>query len=753
MYKEYLAEFWYSTKALNNSKVFFSTPTGGIYGEVRVKTFRNVISAHYLPHSSEYVAPLSIDIVRSWFKIIGYGETVPAKWTLKKSFLPPRWSIFWEDIIFKINKKHKENVVPYTRFLSLLTMHKMKEGYRDDHMLAICDADMPVVFKAPKTSSKAESVSQGTKPGAKSGYKKLSTSSKPPSMSSREATKGGSCKAPTSSKTGHSKKRKETSSAMDSNLSQSQVSTLVDTGMHKKDQQATGGPTSLGVTSEARANPQLNSGMSASNLNKPIYSVSFIVHSKFASGCDASADSITEADPRLSAPSDFVPQQHSMNEGTKNTSYDHLFASIDLHVLADKTKSVSEGFKDLDSPEDDLFIVVDDSDEDEETQKDEVHHTPNAKTEDTLHKLELEKNKAKAALLKAQPFFPNVEQLNELLVKSLKIEFSNILSTHDFSSSLPTELKDLPFKLNELTGEVASVQAKLKTLDALPSLLLNVTQALNKFAQVLDYASSKARDQSVPSVGQADTMPAEGEKSTNQATISQLFQKRAEKNKYKGKKAMSSKDAEYVSTESDSDDETTHVPGSMVESSKKKELKKLYFVTKSGEHVHLTGEHISAQKKIEEEAKVEAAEREREIRKEELIDLLGPEVVNKKGPITLKVPKEDDTSEIIPEFKASDLHLTELGIDLDRPLSEQDPLDRLNDLENKKRKHDFVTIEDFRDFSNIMLYTVQEIFFRLHQGPGLDDHARTFSSLLLAKIDKRNLNPLKQMRVIEQLRQ
>ncbi|GJX44665.1 hypothetical protein Tco_0261341 [Tanacetum coccineum] len=111
----------------------------------------------------------------------------------------------------------------------------------------------------------------------------------------------------------------------------------------------------------------------------------------------------------------------------------------------------------------------------------------------------------------------------------------------------------------------------------------------------------------------------------------------------------------------------------------------------------------------------------------------------------------------------------ELGIDLDRPLSEQDPLDRLNDLENKKRKHaddiydffrankrlkqDFVTIEDFRDFSNTMLYTVQEIFFRLHQGPGLDDHARTFSSLLLAEIDKRNLNPLKQMRVIEQLRQ
>ncbi|GJT67428.1 hypothetical protein Tco_1018908 [Tanacetum coccineum] len=274
---------------------------------------------------------------------------------------------------------------------------------------------------------------------------------------------------------------------------------------------------------------------------------------------------------------------------------------------------------------------------------------------------------------------------------------------------------------------------------------------------------------------------------------------------------MSSKDAEEVSTESGSDNETTHVPSSIVESSKKKELKFFDFVTKSGEHVHIIEEQISAQKKIEEEAKAEAARHESEIRKEEQIDLFSPKVVNKKGPITLKVYREDDTGEIIPEFKASDLHLGEwrevviacpnkkgkgwtsiykhiqeridylrtteadLGIDLDRPLSEQDHLDRLNDLANKKRKHaddihdffrankrlkspDFVTIEDFRDFSNTMLYTVQRHLSQyLTQGPGLyeimPDHAITFSSLLLAEIDKRNLNPLKQMKVIEQLRQ
>nr|GEV18961.1 hypothetical protein [Tanacetum cinerariifolium] len=124
----------------------------------------------------------------------------------------------------------------------------------------------------------------------------------------------------------------------------------------------------------------------------------------------------------------------------------------------------------------------------------------------------------------------------------------------------------------------------------------------------------------------------------------------------------------------------------------------------------------------------------------------------------------------------------ELGINLDIPLSMQDPLDKLNNLANKKRKHvddihdyfkatkrlkssveygdhllgtvlkepvlgiimfnsyyrqDLVTIEDLKDFSNDMLYTVQKIFFRRHQGPGVDDHARTFSSLLLVEVDKK----------------
>ncbi|GKG42998.1 hypothetical protein Tco_0479682, partial [Tanacetum coccineum] len=75
-------------------------------------------------------------------------------------------------------------------------------------MLAICAVDTPVVFKAPKTSSKAESASQGTNIGAKLGHKKLSTSSKQPFVSSKEAIKGGSLKHPPVSKLAILKKEK-----------------------------------------------------------------------------------------------------------------------------------------------------------------------------------------------------------------------------------------------------------------------------------------------------------------------------------------------------------------------------------------------------------------------------------------------------------------------------------------------------------------------------------------------------------------
>ncbi|GJU53329.1 retrovirus-related pol polyprotein from transposon TNT 1-94 [Tanacetum coccineum] len=457
IYKEYLAEFWNSAKALENFKVSFSIPIDGIHDVVGVNTFRNVIGIHYLPYSSEYVAPPFIDIVRPWFETIGYGEVVPAKGTLIKSLLPPR-----------------------------------------------------------------------------------------------------SSKAPISSKTGHSKKRKESSSAMDSNLSQPPVSTIVDPGMHKEDQQATGGLTSLGVTSEAGTNPQRSSGKGAS----------------------------------------LIARQVEEEEAS---------STIKLEDLA---KLVSSQIQELTNQ---VLIL--------QSQK---------------HTLEAKKNKAKAALLKAQPSIPNVEQLNELLVKGLKNQ------VHNLKIKLPGDLKEIPPKLKDFTKTVTSLISQIAELKTLQWELLE--EFLSLPIQVLDSTSSKAGGQSVPLVGQADTRPAKGEKDINQATISQLFQRRAEKNaekdnlnknkpqtkttpppiptvitttttqmqspslqpppksssqlegehikEDKGKKALSLKELEKESTDSDSDNET----------------------------------HVTSSMKIKEEAKDEAARREGEIRKEELIELLGLEV-------------------------------------------------------------------------------------------------------------------------------
>ncbi|GJT96127.1 retrovirus-related pol polyprotein from transposon TNT 1-94 [Tanacetum coccineum] len=245
------------------------------------------------------------------------------------------------------------------------------------------------------------------------------------------------------------------------------------------DQQATSDPTSLGVTSEARANSQLSSALPT-----------------------------TEANPENSAPrASSVASQ--IKEETSST--------IKLEDLANLVSHVQPSFKDLDSPEDDHVIVVADSDEDEDDESSQVQELTNQVLilQSQKYKLELEKNKAEAALLKAQPSFPNVEQLKELLFDELTEEVKRLKKqVHELEIELPGDLKEIPTKMEDFTKTITRLTSQVAslTLDALPDLLLNVTKALNKFAQVLDSVSSKAGDQSVPLVGQANTRPAEGEK-------------------------------------------------------------------------------------------------------------------------------------------------------------------------------------------------------------------------------------------------
>ncbi|GKC46779.1 hypothetical protein Tco_1064501 [Tanacetum coccineum] len=182
-YKEYLSEFW------------------------------NALRAHYLPHSSMYVSPPSITIVRPWFATIG-GKTGGLDQISNKD----------ATILYCLANE------------------------------AICNLDVHVDSKAPKPSSQTKEVPQGKNPGAKSGLRRKK-SSKHTSESKTKASK---------SKTSQSKKETQSRSAKDKNPSHPSPPTLVVSEMHKEAQQAACGLTSLGATSEEGVHPQLSSGHDAS---------------------------------------------------------------------------------------------------------------------------------------------------------------------------------------------------------------------------------------------------------------------------------------------------------------------------------------------------------------------------------------------------------------------------------------------------------------------------------------------------------
>ncbi|GKF97486.1 hypothetical protein Tco_0293307, partial [Tanacetum coccineum] len=114
-------------------------------------------------------------------------------------------------------------------------------------MKAICNLDVLVDSKALKLSSQTEEVPQGKKPEAKSRLRRKQ-SSKHTCESKTEASK---------SKIGQSEKDTQSSSAKDKSPSHHSPPTPVVGEMHKEAQQAVGGSTSLGATTEEGVHPQL----------------------------------------------------------------------------------------------------------------------------------------------------------------------------------------------------------------------------------------------------------------------------------------------------------------------------------------------------------------------------------------------------------------------------------------------------------------------------------------------------------------
>ncbi|GJS46731.1 hypothetical protein Tco_0596852 [Tanacetum coccineum] len=237
---------------------------------------------------------------------------------------------------------------------------------------------------------------------------------------------------------------------------------------------------------------------------------------------------------------------------------------------------------------------------------------------------------------------------------------SQVAKLKNIQWELPAEFLDLPHL-------VSSVQEKLKTLDSLPSLLKKVTNTLNRFATLVENASG-ATTMGVPSADKATASPAEGEK-----------------------------------------DADTNLKNELVD------LLGIDIVTQYYNKKLLYEKYCEKMKKIRQSSKI-----------------INCDVLTKNGPISLKVYWEDRTAEVIKKFKASDLQLAEwrevvqacpdrkekgwktiyeliktrmeyleqtekeLHIDFNKSLQEQDLLDELNELANKKIKRTGDSIDHSR---------------------------------------------------------
>nr|GEW16493.1 retrovirus-related Pol polyprotein from transposon TNT 1-94 [Tanacetum cinerariifolium] len=293
-------------------------------------------------------------------------------------------------------------------------------------------------------------------------------------------------------------------------------------------------------------------------------------------------------------------------------------------------------------------------------------------------KKELEQAKviaeAEVASMKAKPSYPDINWLTELLVTSLKPELSKLLASHDFASCLPTKLKEFPSKIIGLSREIKelkqhikdmeielpgdlkeipskletftssiynlSSQEKLKTLDSLPGLLKTVTNTLNRFATLVENASG-ATTTGVLSADKATASPAEGEKDTD-----------------------------------------TNLKKKLVD------LLGIDIVTHYYNKNLLYERYCAKMKKIRQSSKI-----------------INCDVLTKKGPYLTEVQAYPDRKEkgwktiyelIKTIMKYLEQNEKELHIDFNKSLQEQDPLDELNDLANKKRKRTGDSIDNSR---------------------------------------------------------
>ncbi|GKC84078.1 hypothetical protein Tco_1139795 [Tanacetum coccineum] len=404
-----MSEFWYTTKTLEDSKVWVSTPTGGVKGDIGGKTG----GLDQISNKDATILYCLANVVQ-----VDYAKLI------------------WEDLINKRNKKTREKIIPYLRFIFLLLEHMIpkynneeltinptqvfsvyictlnpnqpKEPLFTTHIKAICKLDVHAVSKAPKPSLQTDEVPKGKKHGAKTGLIRKQ-SLKHTSEYQTEASK---------SKTGQSEIETKSSSTKDKSPSHPLPPTPVD-------------------MDEGTKNYSIDHIFAGSN------------------------------------------------------------PSVLLKDLLEFLKDTRSAFFTPNSPQDDPIIVTDESEE-EEADKEDTHDTSHDVPEDTS-KDELEQQKATAeaevASLKARSSYPDVNQLTTLLVTFLKPELSKLLASHNFANCLPTNLKELPSKFTELSREIKEIKQHVKDMEIkLPRDLKEIPTKLETFTSTISSLTSQVAE-------------------------------------------------------------------------------------------------------------------------------------------------------------------------------------------------------------------------------------------------------------------
>lgn len=255
-YESYLKEFWYTATVTALNTIKFTVENGTTNLEFDLFSFRKAIGADYLKRHQQYEANPDGKVTKLFFGQIGYSDKLTG--TLRKRGLAPNWKllmtliiqciggntggydqinsmheivmyglangvsidfgkIIYEDLVKKLKKKIRGDVMNYTRFISLVMEFQMGPSYHtsnssiietptfsDDyfsisqqetvgapltqHMMSVCNSEISTNHTGTPASSESEDVQNEVSivPVGKKGRRKSRVKKRYPSSQNKQ---------------------------------------------------------------------------------------------------------------------------------------------------------------------------------------------------------------------------------------------------------------------------------------------------------------------------------------------------------------------------------------------------------------------------------------------------------------------------------------------------------------------------------------------------------------------------------------